>query len=135
VSNKENFVEFATSYLKSINSKYTLESIILTTTILDNILQQNSSKISTLDIVYLAPSLILKEYGYLWDIILSKCKIETWEDFGNIIFISVELGILKKTDEDRLEDFTEAEKRVPLLDDCSLLESEGYITTHIRKKT
>lgn len=135
MSSKDNFVEFATNYLKSTNSKYTLESIILTTNIIDKILQEKGKKISTSDIIYLAPPIILQEYGYLWDIVLSKCKIQSWKDFGNVVFISVELGILKKTEEDKLEDFVEAENRIPLLDDCSLLESEGYITTHIRKKT
>ena len=134
MSNKHDFVEFATSHLKSINSKYTIDSLILITTIVDRIISNKGKKISTTDIIYNTPPVLLREYGYLWNIVLSKAKIETWEDFGNIIFICVDLGVFKKTEEDKLEDFIDAEKKLPLMQDCSFLEDEAYITTEIRNK-
>lgn len=134
MSNQVNFVEFATSHLKSINSKYTLDSVILITTVIDRILAKKEKKISTSDIILNTPPVLLREYGYLWNIVLSKSKIETWEDFGNVVFICVDLGIFKKTEEDKLEDFIDAEKTLALLQDCNFLEDEAYITTEIKHK-
>lgn len=133
MSKPTDFVEFATNHLKSIKSKYTLASLELVSSVI-NILIGSGKKISCKDIIYTTPPTLLTQYGYLWNIVLSKANIETWEDFGNAIFICVDLGIFKKSEEDKLQDFIDAEKKLPLKKDCFFLEDEGYITTNIRNK-
>ena len=50
-------------------------------------------------------SLALEQYGYM-----AKCVLNSWGvyrtgDFGNIVFNLIEIGQMKKTDRDKLEDF------------------------------
>ncbi len=92
------------------------------------------NKLSIEDITYLGPPAILRKFGYLWDVVLRRSNIISWDDFGNVVFICVDLDIFKANDEDKLEDFVLQEKKLPLLEDCKLLEVEGYITSFISKK-
>jgi uncharacterized repeat protein (TIGR04138 family) len=48
----------------------------------------------------------LKEYGPLTLTVLNHWGIRRCEDFGELVFIMVEKGLLGKTDEDRKEDFS-----------------------------
>ena len=48
----------------------------------------------------------LQEYGPLTKRVLNTWGIQRCEDFGRIVFIMVENGVLGKTEEDRIEDFT-----------------------------
>ncbi|MGA1194706.1 MAG: Minf_1886 family protein [Kiritimatiellia bacterium] len=48
----------------------------------------------------------LQEFGPITKTVLNRWGIERCEDFGEIVFIMVEKGVLGKTDEDRQEDFT-----------------------------
>ena len=130
--NKENPLESIQSYLKSTNSRYNLFSVQTVIGIINDLLD-NNNKLSVDDIIYLSPPAILNRFGYLWDIVLQKSKIATWDDFGEIVFTCVELDILKANEEDKIEKFYEQEKKVPLLLDCNLLEEEGYITSHLSK--
>lgn len=47
----------------------------------------------------------LKEFGPLTKTVLNRWGIRACEDFGEIVFLMVENGILGKTDDDRKEDF------------------------------
>lgn len=48
----------------------------------------------------------LQEYGPLTKTVLNRWGIQRCEDFGEIVFIMVEKGVLGKTEEDRKEDFS-----------------------------
>lgn len=48
----------------------------------------------------------LQEFGPLAKTVLNRWNIHQCEDFGEIVFIMVEKGVLGKTDEDRKEDFS-----------------------------
>ena len=48
----------------------------------------------------------LQEFGPITKTVLNRWGIQTCEDFGEIVFIMVEKGVLGKTDEDRKEDFS-----------------------------
>lgn len=48
----------------------------------------------------------LQEFGPMTKTVLNRWGIHRCEDFGDIVFIMVEKGVLGKTDEDRKEDFS-----------------------------
>jgi uncharacterized repeat protein (TIGR04138 family) len=47
----------------------------------------------------------LDEYGYMAKSVLNSLGINTTGDFGNIVFNLIEIGRMKKTKQDRREDF------------------------------
>ena len=47
-----------------------------------------------------------KEFGMLARDVLQHWRIRNTEDFGRIVFAMVEAGLLRKSDEDSLKDFT-----------------------------
>jgi uncharacterized repeat protein (TIGR04138 family) len=47
----------------------------------------------------------LEEYGYMTKSVLNSLGIKTTGDFGNIVFNLIEIGRMKKTKQDRREDF------------------------------
>ncbi|MEM1424319.1 MAG: Minf_1886 family protein, partial [Planctomycetota bacterium] len=47
----------------------------------------------------------IKEYGQLTRTVLQTWRIWRTEDFGRIVFDLVQVGLLRKTDEDSLSDF------------------------------
>lgn len=47
----------------------------------------------------------LCQYGHLARTVLASYGIRRTEDFGRIAFTLVEVGLMRKTDEDRVEDF------------------------------
>lgn len=47
----------------------------------------------------------LQEFGHLARTVLESWKIRRTDDFGRIVFDLVEVGLLRKTDEDSLADF------------------------------
>ena len=48
----------------------------------------------------------LKQYGYLAHDVLTSWGIHNTDDFGQIVFNLIEIGEMRKTPEDRLEDFS-----------------------------
>lgn len=48
----------------------------------------------------------IKEYGPITKTVLNRWGIRCCEDFGEVVFLMVEKGVLGKTDEDRKEDFS-----------------------------
>jgi uncharacterized repeat protein (TIGR04138 family) len=48
-----------------------------------------------------------KEFGPFALTVLNEWGVRTTRDFGNIVFQLVEVGEVKRTDEDRVEDFDE----------------------------
>ncbi|MEC9373373.1 MAG: Minf_1886 family protein [Planctomycetota bacterium] len=46
------------------------------------------------------------QYGQLARLVLERWNVRRTEDFGKIVFGMVQAGLLRKTDEDRIEDFT-----------------------------
>jgi uncharacterized repeat protein (TIGR04138 family) len=49
--------------------------------------------------------LALEQFGRLARLVLESWGLESSEDIGNVVFNMVEAGLLRKTDEDRREDF------------------------------
>ena len=47
----------------------------------------------------------IQQYGLLARTVLKHWRVNTCEDFGNIVFEMIDAGLMHKTDEDRLEDF------------------------------
>lgn len=47
----------------------------------------------------------LHQYGHLARTVLAGLGIRRTEDFGRIVFTLVEVGLMRKTDDDRAEDF------------------------------
>jgi len=47
----------------------------------------------------------VKQYGLLARTVLSKWNITTTEDFGRIVFGMISAGLMRKTDEDTMDDF------------------------------
>ena len=47
----------------------------------------------------------VEEFGYLAKSVLNSWGVHTTRDFGNIVFNLIEIGRMKKTRDDRLEDF------------------------------
>jgi len=47
----------------------------------------------------------LEEYGYMAKSVLNSLGINSTGDFGNIVFNLIEIGRMKKTKQDRREDF------------------------------
>jgi len=47
----------------------------------------------------------LKEFGPLTLTVLGRWGIQTTRDFGELVFVLLDAGLLGKTDEDRIEDF------------------------------
>jgi uncharacterized repeat protein (TIGR04138 family) len=48
----------------------------------------------------------LEEYGPLARTVLQSLRINSTEDFGRIVFTLVDVGLMRKTDEDSMDDFT-----------------------------
>lgn len=49
----------------------------------------------------------IEQYGLMARTVLNSWNIRRTEDFGRIVFALVEAGILRKSDDDSLEDFTD----------------------------
>lgn len=47
----------------------------------------------------------LEQYGYMAKVVLNSWGLFTTGDFGNVVFNLIEVGMMKKSDSDRLEDF------------------------------
>ncbi len=47
----------------------------------------------------------IQEYGLLARTVLKHMKIRRCEDFGRVVFLMVDAGLMHKTDEDSIEDF------------------------------
>ena len=47
----------------------------------------------------------IRQYGMLAKTVLSRWGVRRTDDFGRIVFAMIELGIMKKTEQDTLEDF------------------------------
>lgn len=47
----------------------------------------------------------IKQYGMLARTVFSRWNVERTEDFGRIVFAMVSAGLMRKTDEDTIEDF------------------------------
>jgi uncharacterized repeat protein (TIGR04138 family) len=50
----------------------------------------------------------IQQYGLMARTVLKRWNIHASEDFGRIVFAMVEAGLMQKTDEDTIEDFTDA---------------------------
>jgi uncharacterized repeat protein (TIGR04138 family) len=47
----------------------------------------------------------LERYGFLARLVLSRWGITRTDDFGRIVFAMIDAGLMRKSDEDALEDF------------------------------
>ncbi len=51
--------------------------------------------------------LALQEFGLMVRTVFAMWGVHRTADFGNVVFNLIEAGLMSKTDEDRLEDFTD----------------------------
>lgn len=121
-------------YLKETNSRYSIKSLEFTVFMIEQIIAEKGSKISTPDIIELFPRVVMNNTGYLWNCALKEFNIATWEDVGNVIFLCIHVGIFTKSPEDRLEDFIIAEEDRSLVDTFEDLEKSGFITKELSLK-
>lgn len=49
----------------------------------------------------------LQQFGYMAKVVLKSWGIETTSDFGNIVYNLIDIGMMKKSESDRREDFDE----------------------------
>jgi uncharacterized repeat protein (TIGR04138 family) len=49
----------------------------------------------------------IRRYGFLARTVLGRWGIRATDDFGKIVFTMIDLGLMRKSDEDRLDDFSE----------------------------
>jgi len=47
----------------------------------------------------------IKQYGLLAKTLLSRWNIKSTEDFGHIVYAMVDAGLMRKNDDDSLDDF------------------------------
>lgn len=127
-----NFLEEVQEHLNKTKSKYNIDSIEIVTSVVNCVIDQVGNKVSVDYILQSSPQIILDLYGYLWNIFLRKAKIETWEDFGNVIFTCVDLKIFKKSPEDKIEDFIQQEVVSPLFSACEILEENKAVTKNLK---
>lgn len=119
------------NHLKKINSRYSIKSLEFVVFIIQCIIDEKGTKISTEDIIGCFPKYVFKETGYLWNCTLKEFNIFSWEDLGDIIFICIDVGIFSRSPEDKLEDFIAAEERNSLVNTFKNLEKSGYIVKEI----
>lgn len=50
--------------------------------------------------------LAIRKYGRLARLVLSRWSIRRTDDFGRIVFAMIDAGLMRKTDSDRLDDFS-----------------------------
>lgn len=49
----------------------------------------------------------IRKYGRLARLVLSRWSIRRTDDFGRIVFAMIDAGVMRKTDNDTLQDFSE----------------------------
>ena len=49
----------------------------------------------------------IEQYGYMTKIVLNSWGVSTTRDFGEVVFNLIAVGLMKKSDSDRLEDFVD----------------------------
>jgi uncharacterized repeat protein (TIGR04138 family) len=49
----------------------------------------------------------IRRYGQLARTVLGRWGIHSTDDFGRIVFVMIDLGLMRKSDDDRLADFSE----------------------------
>ena len=49
----------------------------------------------------------IREYGLMARSVLKHWRIHKSEDFGHVVFAMIDAGLMRKTDEDTLQDFTD----------------------------
>ncbi len=50
--------------------------------------------------------LAIRKYGRLARLVLSRWSIRRTDDFGRIVFAMIDAGLMRKTDQDRLDNFS-----------------------------
>ena len=65
----------------------------------------DSRHVSGQDLCLALRDYAILRYGMLSRIVLARWNIHATEDFGRIVFAMVDAGLMRKTDEDTLEDF------------------------------
>jgi len=74
---------------------------------LDDEDEQPSRHISGQDLCLGLRDFAKREYGLLAKGVLARWRVHQSEDFGRIVFAMVDAGLMHKTQEDRLKDFTD----------------------------
>ncbi len=69
--------------------------------------QRESRHISGRELCYGLRDYAVQQYGMLARTVLRRWRIDQCEDFGRIVFAMVEAGLMHKTDEDTMDDFTQ----------------------------
>lgn len=67
--------------------------------------QMESRHVGGRELCYGLREFASQQYGLLARTVLRRWRINSSEDFGNIVFAMVDAGLMHKTDEDNIEDF------------------------------
>lgn len=109
-------LEIVARAAKAKGYSYTVDSFLLVDIIIHSIATILSVKdVSPALIIEHTPKLAVNSYGYLWDVLLEKYRIRSYEDIRNVIQLLVEAGLFKANEHDSFEDFTLAEQEESLL--------------------
>jgi uncharacterized repeat protein (TIGR04138 family) len=71
----------------------------------EDLFDDNSRHVSGRQLCLGLRDLAVHQFGVLARLVLAKWNIVSTEDFGRVVFALVDAGLLRKTDEDTLEDF------------------------------
>jgi uncharacterized repeat protein (TIGR04138 family) len=93
--------------LVGIDSGYDLEAYIFVQEALDFLLRgmEERRHVNGRELLEGLRRYALEEYGPLARIVLESWGVRRCEDFGRIVFHMVDKGIMRKTDQDSMEDF------------------------------
>ncbi|MEL6311789.1 MAG: Minf_1886 family protein [Pseudomonadota bacterium] len=67
--------------------------------------EDESRHVSGVDLCLGLKDLAIERYGPLARTVLEHWNVHTTEDFGRLVFALIDAGILRKTDDDRYDDF------------------------------
>lgn len=106
MSNQEDYLTALKSIVSS-DGRYDIEAYFLVQNALSFLLSQMKERrhVSARELLSAIGQYAGREYGPLGREVLEHWGVRKPEDFGEIVFSMIEKGLLKKTAEDRKEDF------------------------------
>jgi uncharacterized repeat protein (TIGR04138 family) len=92
------------------DGRYSLEAYVFTFRGLDRTLhrldrRKGPSHVTGKELLEGIRDLALEEFGYLARTVFESWGVRTTRDFGEIVFVMVNAGMMGKTERDRVEDF------------------------------
>lgn len=86
---------------------------------------ESSRHVSGQDLCHGLRDFAIKEYGLLARTVLRRWSITSCRDFGEIVFAMVDSGLMRKTDDDSIHDFTDVYDFSSAFDPSLMLGKKG----------